>query len=159
MQIITAKQSHIPSLLRLLLQVELVHHNIRPDIFCNGGVKYKEGALSELLQDPSKPVFVAEEEGQVLGYCFCQLRQVEGSVFVPRKELYIDDLCVEEQARGRGVATALFRHAQSYAKEQGCGYVTLNVWCGNDAMLFYERMGLHPRNVMMEMVLEERDAD
>ncbi len=154
MQIVKANSSHIPGMLRLLLQVELVHHGIRPDLFQNGGRKYDESALEALLRDADSPIFIAEKAGCVLGYCFCQLRNVaENAVFRPRKELYIDDLCVEEGCRGQGVAGVLYRHAESFAKDRGCNYVTLNVWCGNSAMDFYTHMGLRPRNVMMERAL------
>ena len=55
-----------------------------------------------------------------------------------------------------GIARALYHHALSYSKTLGCQSLTLNVWCGNDgAMRFYEEMGLRPRNVMMEIPLEE----
>ncbi len=159
MEIIQAQENHIPDLLRLLLQVELVHHAIRPDIFQDGGVKYEEGELKQLLQDAAKPVFVALEKDRVLGYCFCQLRQLESSVFKPRRELYIDDLCVDEALRGRGIARALCRHVQQYAEDMGCGYVCLNVWRGNGAEDFYTHLGFRPRNIMMELVLEEPDAE
>ena len=40
------------------------------------------------------------------------------------------------------------------AKEQGCYNVTLNVWCCNGpAMVFYEKCGLKPQKVGMEMIL------
>ncbi len=155
MNIVRAEKSHIPRLLELLLQVELVHHDIRPDIFRKGAMKYDAAALEDLLQEPDKPIFVAQEAGQVLAYCFCQVRSVENSVFKPRRELYIDDLCVDEAYRGKGIAGALYRHGVEYAKAQGCGYVTLNVWRGNQAEDFYTHMGLRPRNIMMEQPLEE----
>ena len=54
------------------------------------------------------------------------------------------------------IATALYRHTCGYAKEMGCQFVTLNVWCGNDgAMRFYENLGLRPRHIMMELPLED----
>lgn len=161
MDIRLAQHQDISGLIRLLLQVGQVHHELRPDIFVTGTLKYDEAALAALLNDESRPVFVAMENGQVLGYCFCILREYQkGGVSTQRKELYIDDLCVEEQYRGHGIAEALYRHAQQYAKEIGCSFVTLNVWCGNDrAMGFYQKMGLRPRNIMMEQPLEVADAD
>ena len=157
MQICLAHTGHIPARLRLLRQVGQVHHEIRPDIFRSGALKYEEAALRALLQDKDRPIFIAEERGQVLGYCFCVLKDYRGSgVQTDRVELYIDDLCVEETCRGRGVATALYRHTAAWAKENGCSHISLNVWCGNDgAMAFYEAMGLRPRHIMMEQSLEE----
>ena len=155
MEIRMAQQRDIPELLRLLRQVGEVHHRIRPDIFPAGTLKYDEYALSVLLEE--RPVFAAMEDDRCLGYCFCIFHEfLAGRSTVARKELYIDDLCVDEACRGQGVATALYRHVCGYAREQNCAFVTLNVWCGNEgAMAFYEKMGLTPRNISMEMSLKE----
>lgn len=157
MNIRFASANDIPGILRLLLQVGDVHHRIRPDIFRSGALKYDENALKELLQDKKRPILIAESDAQVLGYCFCVLREYpEGGVSTARREVYIDDLCVDEASRGCGVAEPLYRAACAWAREQGCTFVTLNVWCGNDrAMAFYEKMGLRPRHIMMEIPLEE----
>jgi RimJ/RimL family protein N-acetyltransferase len=41
-----------------------------------------------------------------------------------------------------------------YAQHLGAHSLTLNVWCGNEsAMRFYEKMGMKPRNIMMETKL------
>ena len=155
MTIRRAELRDIPGMIRLLYQVGGVHHAIRPDLFRAGARKYDETALAGLLKDESKPIFVAAEDGQVLGYCFCQLRDYRGSgVLTDRLEVYIDDLCVEESCRGRGIARALYDHTCGWAKGLGCAFVTLNVWCGNDgAMAFYEKMGLTPRSITMEYKL------
>ena len=157
MNIVPANESHIPGMIELLKQVGQVHHDIRPDIFRDGAQKYDETALTELLKDTSRPIFIAEEAGQVLGYCFCVHKDyAAGGTSVPRRELYIDDLCVDENFRRQGIAAALYRHVTAYAKQQGCRFITLNVWCGNDsAMRFYENAGLRPRHIMMEMPMED----
>ena len=161
MDIRLAQTKDISGLIHLLRQVGPVHHELRPDIFVPGTLKYDEAALAELLKDEARPVFVATEDEQLLGYCFCIHRDHQkSSSGTCRKELYIDDLCIEEQYRGHGVAEALYRHAEQYAKDWGCNFVTLNVWCGNDrAMGFYRKMGLRPRHIMMEQPLEDVDAD
>lgn len=155
MTIDQANSSHIPGLIRLLYQVGDVHHRIRPDLFRSGAIKYTETDLEALLAEESSPVFVAEEGGSVLGYCFCQLREYRDStVLTDRKEIYIDDLCVEEACRGRGIARALYGYVTDWAKEIGCTYVTLNVWQGNEnAMKFYEKMGMRQRSITMETKL------
>ena len=155
-----AEITDIPHILRLLVQVCNVHQEIRPDIFKRDGVKYTEADLQELLRDESRPVWCALEDGRFLGYCFCQWQEYRDStVSTDRKELYIDDLCVDEANRGRGVATALYRYVCAEAKAQGCDIITLNVWCGNDsAMGFYEKMGMKPRKITMEMPLEDQSC-
>ena len=160
MQIVFANETHIPGMIRLLQQVGEVHHQIRPDIFRAGCQKYDETDLLELLKDPMKPIFIAENDGDVAGYCFCVKKDIPGNrALLARKELYIDDLCVDENCRRMGIAKALFRHVSAYAKEQGFDVVNLNVWCGNNgAMTFYEQMGMQPRNIMMEIPVEETEC-
>ena len=155
MKIRLARQEDIPGLLALLRQVGQVHHNIRPDIFRPGCIKYTDSDLEKLLRDEKSPVFVAMEGDAVAGYCFCQLRVYRDSTaMTDRQEIYIDDLCVDENRRGGGIATALYRHVYSWAKDIGCAFVTLNVWQGNEAALaFYEKMGMKPRSVTMETEL------
>lgn len=150
-----ATERDIPGILALLQQVGEVHHRIRPDIFRTGAQKYDTDALLALFKDPTRPVFVATDADSVLGYCFCIHRPCQDHVvFADRHELYIDDLCVDESCRGTGIAAALYRHTQNYAKETGCTVITLNVWCGNErAQRFYEKMGMTQRNITMELPL------
>ena len=151
-----AEITDIPDILRLLRQVCNVHQDIRPDIFKRDGVKYTESDLHELLADDARPVWCAVEDGAFLGYCFCQWEEMtDNSVGFARKELYIDDLCVDENARGGGVATALFRYVTDIAKAEGANFITLTVWQGNSALKFYEKMGMKPRKVFMDLPLED----
>ena len=151
-----AETADIPDILRLLVQVCDVHAEIRPDIFKLGGVKYTEAEIPQILADESRPIWCAVEDDKFLGYCFCQWKEYrDSSVVTDRKELYIDDLCVDETARGLGVATALFRFVTDIAKAEGAKFITLNVWQGNSAMNFYEKMGMKPRKVFMDLPLED----
>ena len=54
----------------LLSQVLEIHASIRPDIFIPGTRKYTDEELLELFKDDTRPVFVAEKDGEFLGYCF-----------------------------------------------------------------------------------------
>lgn len=150
-----AQSGDIPGIQKLLLQVGQVHHDLRPDIFRAGALKYTTEELKTILQDPIRPIFVAVEGETLLGYAFCIHRDYDGSgVSTARKEIYVDDVCVEEAARGRGIATALLDRVFAYAKERECQFVTLNVWSGNDtAQRFYEGLGMTPRNFNMEIKL------
>lgn len=155
MDIRFANQNDIPGMIELLKQVGEVHHQIRPDLFRAGAQKYDEAALLRLLADGMRPIFIAEEEGAVAGYCFCILQITENDpVLCDRRVVYIDDLCVDETVRGKGVAKALYEAVLDYAKENRFDAVTLNVWCGNDrAMHFYEKSGMKPQKVGMEITL------
>lgn len=153
-----AEKRDIPRLLELLVQVDMVHHNGRPDIFKGPATKYSASELDEILLDNSKPVFVYVDENDVpLGHAFCIHKQIVGdSVLTDIKTLYIDDICVDEKARGKHVGKAIYDYVVAYAVEQGCYNITLNVWtCNPSAMKFYETMGLKPQKVGMEKILKK----
>ncbi len=139
----------------LLSQVLEVHHNARPDLFKSGAKKYTDAELDEILADESRPIFVAEDNGEVLGYAFCIFVQhLDNNILTDVKTLYIDDLCVDENIRGKGIGSALYNYVVAYAKECGCYNVTLNVWADNkSALAFYEKIGLHKQKIGMELIL------
>ena len=155
MEIRFADARDIPGIIDLLQQVGEVHHQIRPDLFRAGAQKYDEAALLRLFADPSRPILAAIIDGKLAGYAFCILQVTENDpVLCDRKVLYIDDLCVDEKMRGKGVAKVLYERTLDYARELGCQAVTLNVWCGNEgAMRFYEKCGLKPQKIGMETIL------
>ena len=157
MVICKAEEKHIPGMIKLLRQVGQVHHLGRPDIFRAGAQKYNEADLEILLRDESRPIFIAEEEGQVLGYGFCILKVTENDpVLADNKTLYIDDLCVDENCRGKHIGKEVYSHIVQYARAIGCDSVTLNVWAFNEnAKGFYESLGMRPQKIGMEMLLEE----
>ena len=139
----------------LLKQVCLVHHNGRPDIF-NVGRKYSDEELKELLMDESRPILVSvDENDEVIGYCFCIYQQhIGNSVMTDIKTLYIDDLCVDENLRGKHIGRELYDAAVRLARDTGCYNLTLNVWsCNTSALRFYEKCGLVPQKIGMEIIL------
>ena len=155
MNIRFATEKDIPQMIDLLLQVGQVHHEIRPDLFRAGAQKYDEAALRRLLGDETRPIIAGVENDVMMGYAFCILQEIKDDpVLCDRKCLYIDDLCVDESVRGGGVAQAIYQGVLDYARSIHCDAVTLNVWCGNDrALRFYERCGLKPQKIGMELTL------
>ena len=156
MNIRRAAGQDITRILELLSQVLEVHANIRPDIFIPGTTKYSRDDLKEIIADDQRPIYVAEDEnGYVTGYAFCQLQKPTADTMIPRKILYIDDLCVDEKARGQHTGRALFEFVKTEAARIGCYEVTLNVWEGNDsALAFYRAMGMTPKETHMEFILK-----
>ena len=104
---------------------------------------------------PTRLSLAVNEEDVCMGYAFCQLKKQPFSTnMVPFKSLFIDDLCVDKQARGQHIGESLFEYVKQQAKEQGCYEVTLNVWAGNtSAEHFYEKMGMKTKERQMEYIL------
>ena len=144
----------IPRIIDLLHQVNMVHHRLRPDLFKPNTTKYSEHELKTMLSDTTKRIFVYND-GEVLGYAFCQISEVKDDrLLCDRKTLYIDDICVDETARGRHIGKDLFEFVKRYAQSISCHNITLNVWAGNNAaMHFYQSVGMQPQKTGMEILL------
>lgn len=147
-----ANTEDIKALTKLLYQADAVHNGIRPDLFKSDTPKYNEQELEAIINDSTKPIFVYDD-GEVVGHAFCQITEVKNHRLLQDiKTLYIDDICVDESARGKHIGKALFEYVRDYAKSIGCYNITLNVWEGNDpAMAFYKSMGMKIQKTGMEI--------
>lgn len=119
MTIRKAEEKDILRIIELLGQVLQIHADIRPDIFIPGTTKYTVSQLTELLGKEEKPIYVAvNEEDVCVGYAFCQLQEQPFSTnMVPFKSLFIDDLCVDQQARGQHIGERLFEYVKMKQSE------------------------------------------
>ena len=150
-----AEKSDIPRVAELLSQVHALHAELRPDIFKKGSKKYNEQELEEMLNSPDEHIIlVGEHEGKVYGYIMCDILLYSSDCYVNHKTLYIDDICVDEEAHGLHVGRGLYDHALEFAKKNGCYNVTLNVWKGNtNALEFYKHCGMTEQKTVMEQIL------
>ena len=150
-----AEEKDIPAVMELLKQVNRVHHDGRPDLF-KLATKYTEDELRGIINNENTPVFVCTDSNDnVLGHGFCVLQRPQNTRLLNDiLTLYIDDICVDETARGLQVGRMIYEHIVAYARECGCYNVTLNVWnCNPGAMKFYEKLGLMPYKIGMEKIL------
>lgn len=154
-----AEQRDIPAINSLLCQVLMVHAKLRPDIFIPGTKKYTDEELIEIINDDTRPIFVYQEGDEVIGYAFCILKETKGVVNIyDNKEVYIDDICIDEAHRGKHVASALYEYVVDFAEREGFDKITLNVWEGNDAARkFYEKMGMKPLKTVMEAPVNKKN--
>ena len=151
-----AKEQDAERILYLLHQILEIHAAIRPDIFRSGTTKYAREEILDIMRDNQRPTYVAvDENDKVLGYALCRIRERPFlSTMVPFTEMFIDDFCVDESERGKGIGRALFEYIKEEAKRIGCYEVTLTVWEGNDsAKAFYDKMGMKPKETLLETIL------
>ncbi len=67
------------------------------------------------------------------------------STFLGRPGIYLEDLYVKEEFRGRGLGRALLRHLARLAQERGCGRLEWAVLNWNEpAINFYKSLGATP---------------
>ena len=150
-----AEDGDADDVLALLSQVHAVHEEIRPDLFKKGERKYSAAQLKDIFSDPDSPVFVCEGEGKVLGYAFCRILREADPSRTAITTLYLDDLCVDEGARGGGIGHKLLKHVENFAAECGAYNLTLHVYEGNDsAKKFYLSAGMGVQYFALEKIIK-----
>ena len=79
-----------------------------------------EEEFSALIANNDVAVFLAEGEGQTIGFAQCQLRHdyVEGTDGSPVG--YLEGIYVAEGHRHSGIASKLLQACENWAREQGC---------------------------------------
>ncbi len=105
-------------------------------------------ATEQLVHDslfgawPAAEVLIAEDEGEAVGFA---LFFHNYSTFLARRGLYLEDLFVRPEHRGRGVGRALLARLAALAVERGCGRFDWSVLDWNEsAIRFYESLGAVP---------------
>ena len=86
---------------------------------CEKDVVADEATLyHSLFVERSAECLLGEEDGSVVGFA---LFFHNFSTFVGRKGLYLEDLFIIPEKRGRGYGKALLKHLAKIAVERGCG--------------------------------------
>jgi GNAT superfamily N-acetyltransferase len=78
------------------------------------------------------------------------------STFEGKPGLYIEDLFVKEDYRGKGIGFKLFRECTKIASEKSCGRMEWSVLDWNPAREFYEKLGAKGLN---DWILHRLNAD
>ncbi len=121
----------IASLIRALAEYEKLAHV----------VVLKEGDLRQHLFGERRyaEVILAEEAGTVVGFA---LFFHNYSTFLTKPGIYLEDLFVRPEHRGKGHGKALLTHLAKLAVERGCGRFEWSVLDWNtSAIEFYESLG------------------
>lgn len=103
-----------------------------------------EDGLRETLFGPRPyaEVVIAEEGGEPAGFA---LFFHNYSTFLGRPGIYLEDLFVLPEMRGRGIGRALLAHLAKLAVQRGCGRLEWWVLDWNeDAIRFYRSLGAQP---------------
>ena len=149
-----AELKDIEAIGRILCQVNDVHAKGRPDIFIEGKRKFNDEELKEILSNDELEFYVYEED-EVCAYACIEMHEYPKSENRhARKEIYVEDLCVDEKYRHQGIATKLLDYISELGKQRGCDALTLNVWaCNKGAEAFYKIYGMQPFKTVMEKKL------
>jgi ribosomal protein S18 acetylase RimI-like enzyme len=136
-------------LLRLFAELDELHRQQFPELFpatVNRDVRWIEKVLSE----DQIGFFVAEVESEahaiVVGFVrVTDVRTPENAILLSRRFGLIDDLIVTEGHRRSGIASALLRAAETWARDRGISALEVTVWAFNQAAQeLYASQDFHP---------------
>ncbi len=134
---------------RLAAQVHAMHAAWRPDIYEMPEELYPEDRFAEALK--ARQIYTAKVSGILIGYVLIKIRDYDLPGHVKRKVLVLDEICVEETARGMGLGTEIMADVHALARAFGCTDMQLGVYPQNDAAVaFYQKCGFTIRNINMQ---------
>lgn len=137
----------------LVKQVHMIHVMNRPDVYVDVYDPFTRSQFYEILNDDKSKVFVATINGNIVAYSIFEIMQTRNiSILKQKRFIYIDDICVDSDYRKHGISRKLFNKIVDYAKINDINSIQLTVWeFNNDAIKFYEDLGMTTRNRKMEI--------
>jgi ribosomal protein S18 acetylase RimI-like enzyme len=104
-----------------------------------------ERILPQALQTAGHAIYVLESDGRAVGGLWLAEREMDG-----RRALFVYDLHVDEQERGKGFGRGAMLLAEEEARRRGIERIELNVFGGNTvARGLYRSLGYVERAVSM----------
>jgi GNAT superfamily N-acetyltransferase len=131
------------------MDVQTLHARHHPDFFkMPQSDDFAVSFFDKLLAEPTTNIFIAEENGQGLGYIVCKLiERPENPFAFAMRYLYVDQVSVRPFAQGKGVGAALFNQTEELARELNIDKIQLDSWDFNSGdHAFFEKMGFEKFN-------------
>jgi len=144
-EIIIANEKHLDSLVSLNIEVQNLHVRFEPQIFKEPDRDEIKAFFREVLKDKNREIFICCDEQQPIGYILLQIGGHEGHAFCyTQKWIYIDQIGVTKEFRGKGVGKKLIEAARDYARKHHINRIMLDVWSVNEnAKAFFKKQGFN----------------
>ncbi len=132
-------------------QAVLHHVENRPDII-RSAPELSKKEFRQTIKDKKSLLFVAEVNGEVVGYSKSLIRTVGNEVWTPATFIFVYEMYVAPSFRYRGIANTMLDEIKKTAKEVGASKIELDVWSFNEAAIrLYEKSGFTPQRIKMEL--------
>ena len=141
---------------KLIVEVHKLHLKSRPNVYLDINNPLEKEYFDGLLSSGNTKLFIVENDDnkELVAYSIIQIMNTKNPIYIPRTFAYIDDFCIKSKFKRTGIGRLLFNHIVEYAKAENATSLQLNVWEFNeDAIKFYETMGMCTRNRRMEVNL------
>ncbi len=160
-QIRLANHSDISALSDVHRESAEFHRSLAPSLYRIPQAQAVTEELSRTLNSSNAAVFVADVEGEIVGYV--QVRVLpptsEASMIQPRKSADVG-VAVRTPFRRQGLGSALMRAAQAWAIEHEVEQMLLDCHAANEAAIqLYERLGFQIVGYFMAKRLIQADMN
>ncbi|MGL6258583.1 GNAT family N-acetyltransferase [Vibrio sp. WXL210] len=149
-----AKCTDLDKLNRMMYQLHHEHHLQSPELFKPANEIDK--TIAHYLDHPECLVFVAVDNGDVVGFISGHFGQYQSPVSKPVMMGSVDELYVESDYRKSGIASKLMDKIEQTLDDYGARYLFVEVWESNPtAVQFYLTQGYQSHiHCLMKVVRE-----
>ncbi len=138
-----AKESDLCYLNSMMYKLHDEHHQQCPALFKTAAEIEEQKSISLYLHDPECLVYVAEYDGNIIGFATAHFCQLISTISKPVMMATIDELYVELAYRRKNVAQQLMQQIEQELKDYGVKEIFVEVWHFNQGALnFYQQQGL-----------------
>ena len=146
-----AETADYDSVEAIMKEVQQLHVDWRPDIYKPADIVYPRDYFDHLVAE--KRLLVAEMDGAVVGLLIFMYRHIESDKQVTRDVIFVDDLAVKTEYRGRGIGTKLLNLMKVKVTDEHLDGLELQVNARNiAARKMYEKFGFTEKSINMELL-------
>ena len=136
----------------LALQVHELHVDWQPEYYHRTNVLYDEERFQKALD--LGIMYVAKLDGKIVGYVTLPIIEICHAGLHPTKTMKLEELCVAEGYRTRGIGKQIMENVKAIAVQMGCTDIRLTCAPQNTAAIaLYEGMGMQIKNIQYFLML------
>jgi len=141
----------------LVSEVDALHTKNAPRYYRPPGSPARpRNYFDSLLQNPDRALWIAEIDGQIMGYVHLEVRkEPDIPILVPMDWVNVSDIVVAKKFQQQGIGHALMEQAKTWAKQRGAKDLRLSAAAFNEeAKDFYRKEGFQTKHEVMALFLD-----
>ncbi len=151
-----AVEADIGDIIKLRRQIDDYSAFLRPEQFISANLYNEQTVISYYEAEKSRVIVgVHPQTDEIIAYAVLNTeRTIARTIYKERSMIYVNDLCVSEAYRGKGIGRVMFQFVIDYANKMNVDAVELDVFaCNKEAVGLYESMGMKDKHRRLELKL------